>query len=872
MNSLPQSCPRIRRVVVLSILVATGVSTTHLRADDDQKDFFEKKIRPVLVENCYRCHSQKSDDLKGNLLVDSKEGLREGGDTGPAVVEGNTEESLLLTALKYQEDAFQMPPDGKLSDEIIADFEKWIEDGAWDPRGDSEKPMDPRQSRAAGHWSFTVPQSGNVPVGYSSRIDGWIESKLVEKQTTPSLRTQRENLAHRVYYDLTGIPPSYGEMTAFLNDKRPLTYERLVDRLIASPRFGERWARMWLDVSRYADTKGYVFQEDRSYPDAHTFRQWVIEAWNTDLPYDQFLQYQLAADQLPQLSFRVDARAAMGFLTLGRRFLNNTHDIIDDRIDVTTRGMMGLTVSCARCHDHKYDAIPAADYYALYGVFANSTEPKDAPAPLRLEDAGKIREPYVFLRGKPGNRGPRVPRKFLSVLAGADAKPFSKGSGRSELAAAIADRENPLTARVLVNRVWARLFGDSLVATPSDFGVRCDAPTQQDLLDDLSARFMDNDWSAKRLIREIVLSDAYCRSTHVSKSAEWDLENQYLSHQNLRRRDFEGTWDAILARSNDLDLTVGGPSAQLHVSEYGHRRGVYAYIDRQNLPGMFRTFDLASPDSHAPRRYETTSPQQALFLINSPLLLNQSRRIGDLTVGQDTQERIDTLYQMILSRVPTGDEREACLKFVNFEASRASRDTNGSPLHRWSYGFGPYDPATGSVSSFTEFPSFAGNVWQGGDKLPDAVLGYASWRDRGGHPGDSSKAIVRRLHITSDCQLRIDGRVEHPAKQGDGVRLTIYCHQNGILGTWTAAHGRTRFRTDVVEVKSGAMVDLIVDMRDSLNHDSFDLEFSTEEHVGGRTRRMDSVSTFSGPAMPPLDAWGQLAQVLLLSNELLFVE
>lgn len=869
---------RTSLVAVLATTLFVGICRGDDEVDEADKEFFEKKIRPVLVDNCYHCHSQKSEDLKGNLYVDTKEGLLEGGDTGPAVIEGDTEQSLILTAMKYEEDAFQMPPDGKLSDEIIADFEKWIENGAWDPRSESGERIDPRQQRADEHWSFQRPQAGAVPVGHATRIDGWIESKLTDKKTIASPQTSRQNLAHRVYYDLTGLPPTYTELTEFLNDESSLAYERLVDRLIASPRFGERWARLWLDVSRYSDTKGYVFQEDRSYPDAYTFRQWVIEAWNADLAYDQFLQYQLAADQLPPLSFRVDSRAAMGFLTLGRRFLNNKHDIVDDRIDVTTRGMMGLTVSCARCHDHKYDAIPASDYYSMYGVFANSVEPKNAPAPLRLEDSGKIREPYVFLRGKPGNRGPKVTRKFLTVLAGSDAKAFAKGSGRLELAAAIADRDNPLTARVLVNRVWARLFGDPLVATPSDFGVRCETPLQQDLLDDLSARFMENDWSLKRLIREVVRSDAYRRSTKIQTSAEWDTENQYLSRQNIRRRDFEGTWDAILAQSHDLDFTVGGPSEQLHVSSFGHRRGIYAYIDRQNLPGMFRTFDLASPDAHAPRRYETTSPQQALFLINSPFVLSQSRRISQLTArldarpdiaSQDAGERIHLLYRMVLSRTPTDDEMNACLEFIE---SEMERDTAGPRINRWSYGYGPYDADTGSVSSFTALPSFANNVWQGGAKLPDPELGYASLRAGGGHPGDKQRAVVRRLHVREDCKLTFDGFLGHPAKQGDGVRLTVYCHQNGVVGTWVATDGKTKFVSKAIDVAAGGTVDLIVDMRESLNHDSFNLEFTVNEFVAGRMRSLNSVSTFRGPTMAPLDAWGRLAQVLLLSNELLFVE
>lgn len=864
----------VRTIAVLSwIVLSTGsVTIPTLLADDDadRRAFFEKKIRPVLVENCYECHSAKADDVKGNLFVDSKSGLREGGDTGPAVIPGNVEESLLLTALKYEEDAFQMPPSGKLSDEVIAAFEKWIEDGAFDPRDDDKTPrVDRREQRAQDHWSFTPPRPAVGLPGSASRIDGWIEAKLRERNTQPAPRADNEVLVQRLYYDLVGLPASHEEVQRFVNDDRPGAYPRLVERLLASPRFGERWARMWLDVARYSDTKGYVFQEDRKYPEAYTFRQWVIEAWNADLSYRDFLRYQLAADQLPQLPLRVDSRAAMGFLTLGRRFLNNRHDIIDDRIDVTTRGMMALTVSCARCHDHKYDAIPAADYYSLYGVFANSVEPKDAPAPLRLEDADKISEPVVFVRGKPGNRGPRVPRRFLTVLDGKDAEPFTTGSGRLELADKIAAADNPLTSRVLVNRVWARLFGRALVTTPSDFGVRCEAPTQRELLDDLSLRFVESGWSLKSLIREIVLSDAYCRSTIPDATADWDVDNRYLSHQNLRRRDFEGTWDAILTQSRDLDLQMGGPSASLHEAEYPHRRGVYAYIDRQNLPGMYRTFDLASPDAHAPRRYETTSPQQALFLLNNSFVLKQSRRVAKLVAELPIDRRVTQLYRLILSRDPTEDERALVEQYV---AEESALSTAELATHRWAYGYGPFDAGTGGLTGFTEFPHFSGRAWQGGEKFPHPETGYASWHAMGGHPGDADKAVVRRLRIREASQFSVVGKLHHPADQGDGVRLTIHCHRTGALGSWVAANAHVDFETPPLQTRPGDVIDWIVDRRTSTNHDSFQIQFTTTEQLQGREIRQESVASFSGPQAEPLDVWGRLAQALLLSNELLFVE
>ncbi len=300
------------------------------------------------------------------------------------------------------------------------------------------------------HWAFQplsrpdVPATGN-PDWTKTPVDHFILKALEQEGLIPAPEADRATWLKRVTFDLTGLPPTMEEVQNFLADNSSQAYETVVNRLLASPRYGERWGRYWLDLARYADTKGYVFQEDRDYAKAYTYRDWVIQALNDDMPFDRFIKYQIAADQYVNESNQEEL-AAMGFLTLGRRFLNNRHDIIDDRIDVTTRGLMGLTVSCARCHDHKFDPIPTADYYSLYGVFASSDEPKDDPSPLRLVDSDRLREPYVFLRGSQDNRGPKVPRQFLLCIAGEDRKPFTQGSGRKELAEAIASPENPLTA------------------------------------------------------------------------------------------------------------------------------------------------------------------------------------------------------------------------------------------------------------------------------------------------------------------------------------------------------------------------------------------------------------------------------------------
>jgi hypothetical protein len=363
----------------------------------------------------------------------------------------------------------------------------------------------------------------------------------------------------------------------------------------------------------------------------------------------------------------------MGFLTLGRRFLNAEADIIDDRIDVVCRGTMALTVGCARCHDHKFDPIPTQDYYSLYGVFASSLEPKNAPSPLRLIDAPQPHNAKVFIRGNSGNPGEEVPRQFPRVLSGKDRKPFQHGSGRLELAQAIADRNNPLTARVFVNRVWGRLFGAGLVRTPSDFGTRSDPPSHPELLDYLALRFVDQGWSVKKLIRQIVLSRTYRQqSDDRAECGQVDPENRLLWRMNRRRLDFESLRDAILSVSGKLDASVGGPSVSLDAAPYTNRRTLYAFIDRQNLPAMFRTFDFASPDTHSPQRYNTTVPQQALYLMNSPFVLQQSDAlIGRSEVGAagEPQRRIALLYELVYAREPSTAEIKLGLEFIKRDSA-----------------------------------------------------------------------------------------------------------------------------------------------------------------------------------------------------------
>ena len=652
---------------------------------DDAIDFFEANIRPVLADNCYECHSADSESLKGGLRVDTRDGILEGGDSGPAVIPNDPEESLLFKALSYDDCFYQMPPDRKLDDTIVDNFRTWIEDGAVDPRAITKTPDAPMDEAtnepSEGHWAFRSPiiepvDTSAAAIGdwhendwIGNRIDEYILAQLSQRNITPSPTANDRTLIRRLYFDLTGLPPTYDEVAEYAESTSADKYELLVNRLLASKKFGERWARHWLDVARFADTKGYVFTAERDYKDAFKYRDWVINAFNTDLPFDQFVRLQLAADRIPEAADQPDQLAAMGFLTLGRRFLNNRHDIIDDRIDVVTRGFMGLTVTCARCHDHKYDPIPTADYYSLYGVFASSKEPGDEPSPLRLIDRNKPVDARILLRGNSSRPGDIVPRRFLQVLSRGDPKPFRNGSGRLELADCIASAENPLTARVFVNRAWGHLIGQHIVDTPSDFGIRSDLPAQRKLLDYLAVEFMKSGWSMKSGIRTIVLSHTYRQQSSDRSSARLaDPSNALIWKAKRRRLNFEALRDAMLFVSGELnDGVIGGPSTNIAGDGPANRRTLYSFIDRQNFPSLFRAFDVATPDAHAPKRFETTVPQQSLYLMNHTFAGTMARKATSLALASNNpsetefnnSEIVTRIYQQVLARNPT--ERETRL-------------------------------------------------------------------------------------------------------------------------------------------------------------------------------------------------------------------
>lgn len=1107
---------------VLAVAWIFGGLPALAEPDKAQLEFFENSIRPLLVDRCYSCHSSKSEKgLKGGLSLETRDGILKGGENGPALVPGDPDRSLIIRAVRYTDEHLQMPPKNKkLSPEEVGRLEAWVKMGAPDPR--SGAPLAAVHPNAAQtHWAFQPIQSPPVPEVKNKEqvrnpIDAFVLAKLEPKGLKISKEADRRTLIRRLSFDLTGLPPTPQEVHEFISDGAPNAYEKCVDRLLASPRYGERWGRYWLDIARYADTKGYVFEEERRYPYSYTYRDYVIRAFNEDVPFDRFVREQLAADLMP---LGADRRplAAMGFMTLGRRFLNNEADIIDDRIDVMSRGLMGLTVGCARCHDHKFDPISTKDYYSLYGVFASSQEPDDKPllgdaslpkeypeyvrerekrvqekasyreacdaeallkvrsqfgdyllltrdslslsnseareklarerklepvvaakfmdrysewskspppvlkpwfqfvslkaenfaaesqtlleglksetavagllarcsgtnAPTQLQQVAdrwnqwfaqagkematratnqsfsvtetalveflgsdrsplqlnpdelhrlfptpqqqKLRalqrkiveldathpgappramaladkpqpyDPHVFKRGNPGNVGDAVPRQFLEVLSGKNRKPFQKGSGRLEMADAIVDAKNPLTARVWVNRVWNYHLGSPFVRTPSDFGLRSDPPSHPELLDYLAARFIEEGWSVKKLHRWILTSAAYRQSSdEIAAAAKVDPGNQLFWRQNRKRLDFESMRDSLLSVSGLLDLNGGGHPVEITTEPFATKRTIYGFVERQNLPGLFRTFDFASPDSSSPQRFTTTVPQQALFLMNSPFVIQQARAVMGRTEVQAKKkdsERVKELYEILYQRRPESEELKLGLEFLKTETPPKA------PVKpAWEYGYGTVDENSGKTAMFTPLPHFNHYAWQGGKELPDSKLGWVLLNANGGHPGKNPGfAAIRRWMAPMDGKVQLSAQLEHPAAEGDGVRARVISSRSGVLGTWVAHHSKTNTTLETIAVRAGDVLDFVTDCRENEGYDSFlwaprltylDANSKAKEPSGGKSAGQgqgvpgpfSAQDDFRGPTAPEqksITAWEKYAQALLLSNEFLFVD
>lgn len=559
-------------------------------------------------------------------------------------------------------------------------------------------------------WSFQPPTRHSLPdvemVNWLQRpIDAFVLKRLESAGHAPTRPATRRVWLRRVSYDLTGLPPSPAQVDGFLADDTPGAFERVVDRLLASPHYGERWTSLWLNIARYGENQGHNDGKSISHPKAYRYREWLIDAFNADMPYTRFVQLQLAADAIPGGG---DQLPALGFIGLApqyydRKSLAVLADEWEDRVDTTTRGLLGLTVACARCHDHKYDPIAIEDYYALAGIFASTVpknlkakpseetavddegaakKKKDPPTLLHIVEDKDPRDLHVFLRGNPERQGAIAPRRFLRVLSSGEPDRFAYGSGRLELARALTDRANPLTARVLVNRIWEKHFGRGLVSTPSNFGALGERPTHPQLLDDLAVRFMDNSWSIKWLQREILLSSTYRQSSTASQeSVRADPDNRWLGRMPRRRLEVEAWRDSVLTAAGMLEPRIGGTSAEL--SDLGHRRRtVYGVVRRSQLEEILKLFDFPDPNVHSASRSVTTTAPQKLYLLNNPFVVQSAQHFAARILAgaqKPPAARIRQAYRQAYSRKPDAEELAWSLDFLLAGEPQAGADEAGEP-------------------------------------------------------------------------------------------------------------------------------------------------------------------------------------------------
>ncbi|MBL8241749.1 MAG: PSD1 domain-containing protein [Bryobacterales bacterium] len=800
-----------------------------LPAAETPAEFFETKVRPVLAKNCFSCHTQSK---LGGLAMTSREDILKGGKSGPAITAGDPDKSLLLQALTHQHERLKMPPSGKLDDASIAAVKTWIRDGAVWPDGPKAKQYSVSNEQRQ-WWAFQpvknpAPPAVKAKAWVKSPVDAFILAALEAKGLKPTPAVDRRTLLRRASLDLTGLPPTAAEIDAFETDKSPQAFTKVVDRLLASPHYGERWGRLWLDVARYSDDKlNSTMDEPR--PNAFRFRDWVVNAYNKDLPYDTFVKAQIAGDLLGD----PDLVAGTGLYGLSPEFQ-------DDRVDVTSRGFLALTVACAQCHDHKFDPIPTKDYYSLLGVFNSSkqnefpltdkatveawTQKKKAldkaketlekfyakqaeqlsemlaakadkyllaaqdkgsydgldaetiqrfrnylkkkdrlakiaedPAVFRSEliavqeekkeiddtnnirlggskerrdlsqadllslapakfylwrdfyrnggvfhygpgkierflegqwrehlqllkqivevaqkalpeqypflhamaEADKPKNERIYIRGNRANLGDEAPRGWLTILsAKAESQRFEKGSGRLELAERIASKDNPLTARVMVNRIWQGHFGEGIVRSTSNFGRLGEQPSHPELLDYLATRFMENNWSIKSVHRDIMLSAAYQMAAGHAQT-----DNRLLEQFPSRRLDAESLRDSILAVSGRLDRTVGGKAFPL-TDTAQTRRTIYGYVSRRRTDTMLNLFDFPNPNATSEKRASTDVPLQRLFLLNSELMADSAAAIDKLTDAATAEERIRKGYRAIFGRVPSKAELDLGVQYT----------------------------------------------------------------------------------------------------------------------------------------------------------------------------------------------------------------
>jgi len=788
----------------------------HAAIAPEQLAFFEKNIRPVLVEHCYKCHAADATKVRGGLLLDNKQNTLLGGESGhPAITPGDPSASTLYTAMTWEDPDMEMPPKQKLPDDVIANFKRWIEMGAPDPRESKianpeggRRQIDMTEGRK--HWSFqkpvaTPPPAVKTPDWAKTPIDHFILASMETAGLHPVRDADRPTLIRRIAFDLTGLPPTPDQVKAFTEDKSPDAVASVIDQFLDSARFGERWARHWLDVARYAESNGK--ESNVPYPHAWRYRDYVIESFNKDKPYDQFLKEQLAGDLLLSDGKKDQAEKiiATSFLALGPKGLNNRDrrqfqaDLVDEQIDVVSQSMLGLTLACARCHDHKFDPVTQRDYYALAGIFQSSETLYGTPsqqqnnfpstlieldpasgqpaaiaklAPtevtrlkqevasltkaseeatreamamrqqgrdngnvatfLRIRQArdrtasaqadldlfnpdgtprtltmGVLDRPSpinspLLVRGDINQQSDIIPRGLVEVLCAPDEpRNIAEGSGRLDLAFFIASKDNPLTARVMANRIWLHLMGQAIVPTPDNFGLMGMKPTHPELLDHLALAFMENGWSVKKLIKQIMLSRTYqMSSTYDASNHATDPDNKHRWRMDQRRLDAEAVRDAMLAVSGTLDLYPidGSPVARVSEGRQGliqlltqvnsqpsPHRSIYLPIIRDQIPEFLSVFDFPDASLVNGQRDNTNVPSQSLFLMNNP----QAIALADAFAARLNEfegnplDRLTHAYHLAFSRAPTHEELTAIRTFwMTFPTKVETGSSKNSQQHK----------------------------------------------------------------------------------------------------------------------------------------------------------------------------------------------
>ena len=689
-------------------IIAVSLLAVPEALGQDRIDFFEKKIRPVLAERCYQCHSAeaaRTGTLMGKLQLDTREGVRQGGSRGPAVVPGQPDQSVLIEALKYANRNLQMPPGGKLPDSVINDFVQWVALGGSDPRDAKAvdtAAMDLESGRR--YWAFRPLSPVDPPelaaagpdeaTWADSPIDRFVLAKLREMQFRPSQEADRTTLIRRAYFDLIGLPPSPDEVEAFVRDSSEAPFRQLVDRLLTSPHYGERWGRHWLDVARFGESIGAHEGDNAIQEEAYRYRDAVIRAFNDDLPYDEFVRFQVAGAPKSFPAWRGDLGM---FVQIGTNLsrTDNPNDRkfhrLDDMVSATGQAFLALTVGCARCHDHKIDPITAEEYYQLTAVFFDKADVK--------ADAGgkhiplEVTTPHLLAGGSWASPVKPVEPGFLRVLMREGSSPKdwqpraeaansleaqSESSNLGMLANWLTDVEDgagALLARVIVNRLWQHHFGRGIVSTPNDFGKLGTEPTHPALLDWLASQLIREGWRLKPIHRLIMNSAVYTQaaSTNLAQ-AEHDAYNEYLWHRRPLRMEAEVIRDHILSVSGSLRTNTYGPSTPIGNRKQPFRdtpdtwrRSVYLMSPRFDLHPVLKIFDPPDNAQSIGLRDVSTTPSSTAFMLNAPFVWEQAERFAQRVqdrVGGDPGLQIESVYRIALSRSPTVEEREIGLSFL----------------------------------------------------------------------------------------------------------------------------------------------------------------------------------------------------------------